>query len=68
MENEVWEEVALADTIAMFDAATAEEARIRRAEEMGERRRAEKVQRRRRADEMELRRRADEFYEKQRIE
>nr|XP_051189900.1 uncharacterized protein LOC127303177 [Lolium perenne] len=42
MENEAWEEVALADTIEVFDAATVEEARRHRAEEMGERSRAER--------------------------
>jgi hypothetical protein len=35
-ENEAWEEAALADAIAVFDAATREEARRRRVEEMGE--------------------------------
>jgi hypothetical protein len=40
-ENEAWEEAALVDTIMVFDAATAEEARRRWAEEMGERWRAE---------------------------
>nr|XP_051206647.1 uncharacterized protein LOC127321672 [Lolium perenne] len=40
-ENEAWEKAALADTIAVFDAATTEEARRRRVEEMGERWHAE---------------------------
>jgi hypothetical protein len=41
-ENEAWEEAALADTIAVFDAATAEEARRHWAEDMGEQWRAER--------------------------
>jgi hypothetical protein len=66
-ENEAWEEAALADTIAMFDAATEKEMRLCQAEEMGDHRRAEQLQRRRRADEMQRQRRADELYEWRRI-
>jgi hypothetical protein len=41
-KNEAWEEAALMDTIAVFDAATAEEVRRRQTEEMVERWHAER--------------------------
>nr|XP_051211018.1 uncharacterized protein LOC127328464 [Lolium perenne] len=54
--------------MAVFNAATAEEARRHRAEEIGEWWHAEREQRRCRADEMKMRWRADELYERRRVE
>jgi hypothetical protein len=54
--------------MVVFNAATAEEARRHRAEEMGEWWHAEREQQFCRAGEMELRWRADELYEQRRKE
>jgi hypothetical protein len=67
-DNEASEEAAQAATIAVFDAATVEETRLHRAEEMGERWRTEQLQGRR-VDERqrieELRKRLREPHQRQ---